>query len=118
MNGLASRSSEATIVLFQIEKSQAEIYRLRAKLESTQTENENYQDELEKLQSVVNKSYSDKDRFVSDLDKLREELERSQVRHAARSTEDYSKLCTQTSSLPFPISHMASEKCGQGVLNI
>ena len=69
---------------FQIEKSQAEIYRLRAKLESTQTENENYQDELEKLQSVVNKSYSDKDRFVSDLDKLREELERSQVGHSTR----------------------------------
>ena len=68
--------------LFQIEKSQAEIYRLRAKLESTQTENENYHDELEKLQSVVNKSYSDKDRFVSDLDKLREELERSQVGHS------------------------------------
>ena len=28
---------------FQIEKSQGEIYRLRAKLESTQTENENMQ---------------------------------------------------------------------------
>ena len=31
------------LLSFQIEKSQGEIYRLRAKLESTQTENENIQ---------------------------------------------------------------------------
>ena len=80
IHSYASMILDISLNPFQIEKSQAEIYRLRAKLESTQTENENYQDELEKLQSVVNKSYSDKDRFVSDLDKLREELERSQVR--------------------------------------
>ena len=63
----------------QIEKSQGEIYRLRAKLESTQTENENLQDELEKMQQALNRSYADRDKIVSDIDKLREDLERSQV---------------------------------------
>ena len=70
---------------FQIEKSQGEIYRLRAKLESTQTENENLQDELEKMQQALNRSYSDRDKIVTDLDKLREDLERSQVRTIHRS---------------------------------
>lgn len=64
----------------QIEKSQGEIYRLRAKLESTQTENENLQEEFEKMQQALNRSYADRDKIVSDLDKLREDLERSQVR--------------------------------------
>ena len=64
---------------FQIEKSQGEIYRLRAKLESTQSENENMADELEKMQRALNQSYSDRDRIGSDLDKLRDDLERSQV---------------------------------------
>ena len=64
----------------QIEKSQGEIYRLRAKLESTQSENENMQDELDKMQQALNRSYADRDKIVGDLDKLREELERSQVR--------------------------------------
>ncbi len=63
----------------QVEKSQGEIYRLRAKLESTQTENENLQDEMEKMQQALNRSYSDRDKIVSDLDKIREDLERSQV---------------------------------------
>ena len=63
----------------QIEKSQGEIYRLRAKLESTQTENENMADELEKMQRALNQSYADRDRIGSDLDKIRDDLERSQV---------------------------------------
>ena len=65
----------------QIEKSQGEIYRLRAKLESTQTENENMHDELEKMQQALNRSYADRDKIASDLDKMRDELERSQVRY-------------------------------------
>ena len=68
---------------FQIEKSQGEIYRLRAKLESTQSENENMADELEKMQRALNQSYSDRDRIGSDLDKLRDDLERSQVMNYA-----------------------------------
>ena len=64
---------------FQIEKSQGEIYRLRAKLESTQTENENMHDELEKMQQALNRSYADRDKIASDLEKMRDELERSQV---------------------------------------
>ena len=67
-------------VLLQIEKSQGEIYRLRAKLESTQTENENMHDELEKMQQALNRSYADRDKIASDLEKMRDELERSQVR--------------------------------------
>ena len=67
------------LLLLQIEKSQGEIYRLRAKLESTQTENENMADELEKMQRALNQSYADRDRIGSDLDKIRDDLERSQV---------------------------------------
>ena len=67
------------ISFFQIEKSQGEIYRLRAKLESTQTENENMADELEKMQRALNQTYADRDRMASDLDKVRDDLERSQV---------------------------------------
>ncbi len=80
MTGCERPLTHNRLCMIQIEKSQGEIYRLRAKLESTQTENENFQDELEKMQQALNRAYSDRDKFVSDLDKLREELERSQVR--------------------------------------
>ena len=63
----------------QVEKSQGEIYRLRAKLESTQTENENMHDELDKMQQALNRSYTDRDKIATDIEKLRDDLERSQV---------------------------------------
>ena len=71
--------TKCNFVCLQIEKSQGEIYRLRAKLESTQTENENMHDELEKMQQALNRSYADRDKIASDLEKMRDELERSQV---------------------------------------
>ena len=74
------------LMTFQIEKSQGEIYRLRAKLESTQTENENMADELEKMQRALNQSYADRDRIASDLDKVRDDLERSQVKKKLHKT--------------------------------
>ena len=74
-----SRITKCNFVCLQIEKSQGEIYRLRAKLESTQTENENMHDELEKMQQALNRSYADRDKIASDLEKMRDELERSQV---------------------------------------
>ena len=88
--------------IFQIEKSQGEIYRLRAKLESTQTENENLQDELEKMQQALNRSYADRDKIVTDLDKLREEMERSQVKRedTACTNLDRDRF---TTPLPFAI---------------
>ena len=92
---------------FQIEKSQGEIYRLRAKLESTQSENENMADELEKMQRALNQSYSDRDRIGSDLDKLRDDLERSQVMN-------YAFFCIQIKAIylkNYLTSQMASKIC-------
>ena len=68
-----------TLCNLQVEKSQGEIYRLRAKLESTQTENENMHDELDKMQQALNRSYTDRDKIATDIEKLRDDLERSQV---------------------------------------
>ena len=63
----------------KVEKSQGEIYRLRAKLENTQAENENIQEEFDKLQQALSRSYAERDKYASSEDKLREELERVQV---------------------------------------
>jgi hypothetical protein len=38
-----------------VEKSQGEIYRLRAKLENTQSENENIQEEFDKIQQALSR---------------------------------------------------------------
>ena len=42
--------------VFKVEKSQGEIYRLRAKLENTQSENENIQEEFDKIQQALSRS--------------------------------------------------------------
>ena len=62
-----------------MEKSQGEIYRLRAKLENTQSENENIQEEFDKIQQALSRSYAERDKYAGEMDKLREELERVQV---------------------------------------
>lgn len=72
---------------FQIEKSQGEIYRLRAKLESTQSENDNLHDELEKMQQALNRSYADRDKIATDIEKIRDDLERSQVNWKDRAIQ-------------------------------
>jgi hypothetical protein len=41
--------------VMQVEKSQGEIYRLRAKLENTQSENENIQEEFDKIQQALSR---------------------------------------------------------------
>ena len=81
-----------TCPFVQIEKSQGEIYRLRAKLESTQTENENLHDECEKMQRALNQSYADRDKIGADMDKIRDDLERSQV-------ENLSTFCPHLSTI-------------------
>ena len=73
------------LLIFQVEKSQGEIYRLRAKLENTQSENENIQEEFDKIQQALSRSYAERDKYAGEMDKLREELERVQVEEIFKS---------------------------------
>ena len=103
----------------QIEKSQGEIYRLRAKLESTQTENENMHDELEKMQQALNRSYADRDKIASDLEKMRDELERSQVCITlVYNFKTYSSMSIENDSyIPFFRQPLANINCRMKRLN-
>ena len=91
------------IIFSKLEKSQGEIYRLRAKLESTQTENENMADELEKMQRALNQSFSDRDRIGSELDKYRDDLERSQVLYSQDTLGQKSIFYPKIHILKIPI---------------
>jgi predicted RNase H-like nuclease (RuvC/YqgF family) len=51
----------------QVEKSQGEIYRLRAKLENTQSENENIQEEFDKIQQALSRYIRAKRHFAISL---------------------------------------------------
>lgn len=51
----------------KLEKSQGEVYRLKAKLENAQGEQESLRQELEKAQSGVSRIHADRDRVSIDF---------------------------------------------------
>ena len=63
----------------KIEKSQGEIYRLKARLENAQSEKDSVQEELERAQGTIARMHTERERWVTEVEKLREELERSQA---------------------------------------
>ena len=65
--------------MMQVEKSQGEVYRLKARLENAQGEQESLRDEYERAQSSVARLHSERDKAVAELEKVQEELERTQA---------------------------------------
>lgn len=63
----------------KVEKSQGEVYRLKARLENAQGEQESLRDEYDRAQASVARLHSERDKAIAELEKTQEELERTQA---------------------------------------
>lgn len=65
--------------MLKVEKSQGEVYRLKARLENAQTEQESLREEYDRAQASVARLHSERDKAIGELEKSQEELERTQA---------------------------------------
>lgn len=68
-----------SLILVKVEKSQGEVYRLKARLENAQGEQESLRDEYDRAQASVARLHSERDKAIGELEKAQEELERTQA---------------------------------------
>lgn len=73
------RDSKKFDRFFKVEKSQGEVYRLKARLENAQGEQESLRDEYDRAQASVARLHSERDKAIAELEKTQEELERTQA---------------------------------------